>query len=65
MKKGLQGKSVKIDAKAGDNGKLFGSITTAQVAKALSHQKPVAHQAGTDVEPRNGKKKTTDRKSVV
>ena len=37
-KKGLQGKSVKIEAKAGENGKLFGSITTAQVAEALSRQ---------------------------
>ena len=37
-KKGLQGKSVKIEAKAGENGKLFGSITTAQVAEALNRQ---------------------------
>ena len=37
-KKGLQGKAVRIEAKAGENGKLFGSITTAQVAEALSRQ---------------------------
>ncbi|MBR1672859.1 MAG: 50S ribosomal protein L9 [Fretibacterium sp.] len=37
-RKGLQGKSVRIEAKAGENGKLFGSITTAQVADALAEQ---------------------------
>ncbi len=34
----LQGKSVRIEAKGGDNGKLFGSITTAQIADALAEQ---------------------------
>lgn len=38
VKKGIQGKAVKIEAKSGENGKLFGSITTAQVAEALSAQ---------------------------
>ena len=34
----LQGKSVVVNGKAGDNGKLFGSITSAQVAEALEAQ---------------------------
>ena len=38
VKKGIQGKAVKIETKAGENGKLFGSITTAQVAEALAAQ---------------------------
>ena len=37
-RKGLQGRAARIEAKAGDNGKLFGSITTAQVAEALAEQ---------------------------
>ena len=38
LQKKLQGKAVSIEAKAGDNGKLFGSITTAQIAEALEIQ---------------------------
>lgn len=34
----LQGKSVSIEGRAGDNGKLFGSITPAQIAEALETQ---------------------------
>ncbi len=34
----LQGKSVTIEGRAGDNGKLFGSITPAQIAEALETQ---------------------------
>ena len=37
-KKRLQGKVVRVGASAGENGKLFGSITTAQVAEALEAQ---------------------------
>lgn len=38
LQKKLQGRSVTITAKAGDNGKLFGSITASQVAEALESQ---------------------------
>ncbi len=34
----LQGKTVSIEATAGENGKLFGSITAAQIAEALEAQ---------------------------
>ena len=34
----LQGKTVRIEATAGENGKLFGSITAAQIAEALEAQ---------------------------
>ncbi len=34
----LQGKTVSIEGKAGENGKLFGSITPAQIADALERQ---------------------------
>ena len=34
----LNGKSVKIAAKAGQNGRLFGSVTTKEVAEALKVQ---------------------------
>ena len=34
----LQGKSVSIEGRAGENGKLFGSITPAQIAEALQAQ---------------------------
>lgn len=37
-RKGLQGKAVRVEAKGGDNGKLFGSVTAAQVAEALAQQ---------------------------
>ncbi|MBQ9564170.1 MAG: 50S ribosomal protein L9 [Synergistaceae bacterium] len=37
-KKELQGKAARVEAKAGENGKLFGSVTTAQVAEALAEQ---------------------------
>jgi large subunit ribosomal protein L9 len=37
-KKRLQGKVIRVSASAGENGKLFGSITTAQVAEALEAQ---------------------------
>lgn len=36
--KTLQGRSVNINAKAGENGRLFGSITAAQVAEMLEEQ---------------------------
>ena len=38
LQKKLQGKSVNIAGKAGENGKLFGSITAAQVVEALEAQ---------------------------
>ncbi|MBQ7578026.1 MAG: 50S ribosomal protein L9 [Synergistaceae bacterium] len=38
LQKKLQGRSVTITGKAGDNGKLFGSITAAQVVEALESQ---------------------------
>ena len=38
LQKTLQGKSVTVEGKAGENGKLFGSITAAQVAEALEAQ---------------------------
>ena len=41
LKKKLQGRSVKIIGKAGDNGKLFGSITGAQIVEALENQHDV------------------------
>jgi large subunit ribosomal protein L9 len=37
-RKYLQGKIVKVVASAGEKGKLFGSITTAQIADALKEQ---------------------------
>ena len=38
LQKKLQGKAVNISGKAGDNGKLFGSITAQQIAEALDAQ---------------------------
>ena len=38
LQKKLQGRSVSVTGKAGDNGKLFGSITAAQIAEALEEQ---------------------------
>lgn len=38
LQKKLQGKAVTIEAKAGENGKLFGSITTSQISEALENQ---------------------------
>ncbi|MBQ9881753.1 MAG: 50S ribosomal protein L9 [Synergistes sp.] len=38
LKKKLSGKMVSVRASAGDGGKLFGSVTSAQVADALSAQ---------------------------
>ena len=38
LQKKLEGKTVIIEGKAGDNGKLFGSITPAQIAEALEAQ---------------------------
>lgn len=38
----LQGRTVRIEATAGENGKLFGSITAAQIAEALEAQHGVA-----------------------
>ena len=38
LQKKLQGKSVNIIGKAGENGKLFGSITPSQIAEALEAQ---------------------------
>ncbi|MBQ7193882.1 MAG: 50S ribosomal protein L9 [Synergistaceae bacterium] len=38
LQKKLQGKSVTVEGKAGENGKLFGSVTASQVADALASQ---------------------------
>ena len=38
LAKGLEGKSLKLSAKAGESGKLFGSITAKEVAEALQKQ---------------------------
>ena len=38
LQKKLQGKSVSIEGRAGENGKLFGSITPTQIADALKAQ---------------------------
>ena len=38
LQKKLQGKSITVEGKAGENGKLFGSITPAQIAEALESQ---------------------------
>lgn len=38
LQKKLDGKSITIEGRAGDNGKLFGSITPAQIADALAAQ---------------------------
>ena len=38
VKKLLQGKVVRVAASAGESGKLFGSVTTSQIAEALSAQ---------------------------
>lgn len=37
-KRYLQGKAVKVGASAGEKGKLFGSITSAQIAEAIEKQ---------------------------
>ena len=37
-KKALQGKVVRVTATGGESGKLFGSVTAAQIAEALSEQ---------------------------
>ena len=38
LQKKLQGKAVNVSGKAGENGKLFGSITAVQIAEALEAQ---------------------------
>lgn len=38
LQKKLQSKSITIEGRAGENGKLFGSITAAQIAEALEAQ---------------------------
>ena len=38
LQKKLEGKSITIEGRAGDNGKLFGSITPAQIVEALAEQ---------------------------
>lgn len=38
LQKKLQGKSITIEGKAGENGKLFGSITPSQISEALEAQ---------------------------
>ena len=38
LQKRLQGRAVHVEGKAGENGKLFGSITAAQIAEALEAQ---------------------------
>lgn len=38
LQKALQGRSVTVEGRAGENGKLFGSITSAQIAEALEQQ---------------------------
>ena len=42
LQKKLQGKAITIEGKAGENGKLFGSITAAQIAEALEAQHGLA-----------------------
>ena len=37
-RKELQGKTIRIEATAGENGKLFGSVTAAQISEALEKQ---------------------------
>ena len=41
LQKKLQGRAVTVTGKAGENGKLFGSITPAQIAEALEAQHDV------------------------
>ena len=43
LQKQLQGRSITITGKAGDNGKLFGSITASQIAEALEAQHGLAN----------------------
>ncbi|MBQ3403719.1 MAG: 50S ribosomal protein L9 [Synergistaceae bacterium] len=38
LQKRLQGKAVTVEGKAGENGKLFGSITASQISEALEAQ---------------------------
>ena len=38
LKADVKGKTVDVGIKAGENGKLFGSVTSAQVAAALAEQ---------------------------
>ena len=38
LQKKLEGKVVRVEGRAGENGKLFGSITPAQIAEALADQ---------------------------
>ena len=38
IKKSMQGKNIRVSASGGESGKLFGSVTTAQIAEALSAQ---------------------------
>ena len=38
LQKRLQGRSVTVEGRAGENGKLFGSITPSQIAEALESQ---------------------------
>ena len=40
-KKRLQGRVIRVSASAGENGKLFGSVTAAQIAEALETQHQV------------------------
>ena len=38
LQKKLQGRSITVEGKAGENGKLFGSITSGQIVEALEAQ---------------------------
>ena len=38
LKAKLQGRAVRVEGRAGENGKLFGSVTAAQIAEALESQ---------------------------
>lgn len=38
VKKEIQGRTVRVEASAGENGKLFGSVTAAQIAESLEAQ---------------------------
>ena len=38
LQKKIQGKTITVEGKAGENGKLFGSITPAQITEALESQ---------------------------
>ncbi len=42
LAKSLEGKTVKVTAKGGENGKLFGSVTSKDIAEALKNQHKIS-----------------------